>query len=136
LAESILIKENHLVGVKGPSARGPAALKDFFQKVKESRRQKLTVEMEARNRTEILWGLEAGVDILLLDNFSPRALPGVVRWIKTFCREKRGLCPLLEVSGGVTLETVASIARSGVDRISIGRLTHSAPALDFNMDVQ
>ncbi|MBI4396414.1 MAG: hypothetical protein HY548_04920, partial [Elusimicrobia bacterium] len=80
-------------------------------------------------------GLFSGSDILLLDNFPPQTLPKVTRWIRRVCAQQNLRPPLLEVSGGVTLETVKRIARAGVDRISIGRLTHSAPALDMSMDI-
>ena len=92
--------------------------------------------MEARDRREVLLALAAGVDILLLDNFAVKTLPKVVRWIEGFCRDHSLRRPVLEVSGGVTLDTVAAISRSGVDRISVGRLTHSAPALDRGLDVK
>ncbi len=74
--------------------------------------------------------------LLLLDNFSARELTTVVRWIGTVCRRWKRPRPLLEVSGGVTLNTVRPFARAGVDRISVGRLTHSAPAMDFSVDVE
>jgi nicotinate-nucleotide pyrophosphorylase (carboxylating) len=80
--------------------------------------------------------LAAGVDILLLDNFPTASLPKVVRWIGDVCRQQSLRRPLLEVSGGVDLGTVSAISRAGVDRISIGRLTHSAPALDMGLDVK
>jgi nicotinate-nucleotide pyrophosphorylase (carboxylating) len=79
----------------------------------------------------VLLGLAAGADILLLDNVAPARLARLVRWIRRHSSKTR-----LEVSGGVTLQNVGRIARAGVDRISIGRLTHSAPSLDINMDVE
>ncbi len=131
LSEAVLIKENHLDALKGGKETG-----DLPERVRAARAAGLTVEMEARGRREILLALDAGVDILLLDNFPVKSLPKVVRWIASFCREQGLRRPLLEVSGGVTLDTVAAVARSGVDRISIGRLTHSAPALDMALDVK
>jgi len=62
-------------------------------------------------------------------------LPGAVRWIRRWCAARGRKAPFLEVSGGVTLAAMPALARAGVDRVSVGRLTHSAPALDFNMDV-
>jgi nicotinate-nucleotide pyrophosphorylase (carboxylating) len=129
LAAAVLIKENHLSVI-----RTPAHVKGFFRRVAALRARGVPVEMECRNKKEIQWGLAAGADILLLDNFSPRRLPAVVRWINGLCR-RRGR-PLLEVSGGVDLAAVKVLARSGVDRISVGRLTHSARSLDINMDIK
>ena len=67
---------------------------------------------------------------ILLDNFSLRELKQAVALSKTIPKR-----PLLEASGGVHLNSVRAIAKTGVDRISIGRLTHSAPAIDFSLDV-
>lgn len=130
LSDAYLIKENHLAFYAGADGRA-----DLIRRVGRARRSGRPVEMECRDRAEILWGLEAGADILLLDNFPPRGLTAVIRWIDGLCRARGWRRPLLEVSGGVTLDRMPRLARAGVDRISIGRLTHSAPALDFNMDV-
>jgi nicotinate-nucleotide pyrophosphorylase (carboxylating) len=127
LSDAVLIKENHVECLDESTL--PA-------KVGGARAKGLTVEMEARDRREILLALSAGVDILLLDNFPVKALPKVVRWIGGVCREQGLRKPLLEVSGGVSLETVGAISRAGVDRVSVGRLTHSAPALDMGLDVK
>lgn len=131
LSSDILIKENHLSAI-----RGERDLLLFFQRVKAARRRGLRVEMECRNKKEIHWGLLAGADILLLDNFHPQRLSQVVRWVHRVCGLNQHHRPLLEVSGGVRLSTLRHIARSGVDRVSIGRLTHSVPSLDINMDIQ
>jgi len=130
LAEAVLIKENHLCFFQGK--KGAAFLSE---KIRRVHKKKLLVEMECRDKNEIQRGLAARADILLLDNFPPSRLAETVRWIKKTCREKSLRRPLLEASGGVTLERIRRIAKSGVDRISVGRLTHSAPALDMNMDV-
>ena len=91
--------------------------------------------MECRDRPEVLWGLDAGADILLLDNVPVQKLALFVRWIRSECARRGCRTPQLEVSGGVTLAVIPRLARSGVDRVSIGRLTHSAPALDMSLDV-
>lgn len=131
LSEAYLIKENHLVFYQGSAGRAELA-----RRVARARRAGRTVEMEARNRSEILWALDAGVDILLLDNMPRARLRGVVRWIKTRCAARGRRAPRLEVSGGITIAAMPALVRAGVDRVSVGRLTHSAPALDFNMDVR
>ncbi len=131
LSSAILIKENHLAAVQSEKD-----LMNFFRKVRALQRRGMTVEMECQNQKEVLWGLFSRADILLLDNFPLDRLKKITGWIKNFCRDRRMKRPLLEVSGGVTLDTVRRISRCGVDRISIGRLTHSAPILDMSLDVR
>src|SRR5262249_40670486 len=88
------------------------------------------VEVEVFDVDEALRAAAAGADLVLLDNFEParvRAAVAAVRAVHP--RERVGL----EASGGVTLENVRAFAESGVDRISVGALTHSAPALDLSL---
>jgi nicotinate-nucleotide pyrophosphorylase (carboxylating) len=129
LADMALIKENHLDAAK---SWDPEILK---QRMKLIKARGLKVEMECRDRQEIILGLKAGADILLLDNFKAPALKAAVKWINNYCRQNRVTRPLLESSGGVSLKTIRGLARSGVDRVSIGQLTHSAPSLNVNMDI-
>jgi nicotinate-nucleotide pyrophosphorylase (carboxylating) len=131
LAAAVLIKENHLAFFQGPAGR-----ERLVELVRRFRRSGRLVEMECRDRAEALWGLDAGADILLLDNIPPRRLPALVRWIRAECRVRRRPAPLLEVSGGVTLARLPALSRAGVDRVSVGALTHSAPALDMSLDVE
>lgn len=130
LSDAVLIKENHLAFYSGPKGRA-----DLIRRVKRVRQSGRWVEMECRDRPEILWALDAGADILLLDNVPVPQLKGLVGWIRRECAKRGRTAPSLEVSGGVTLELIPRLARTGVDRISIGRLTHSAPALDMSLDV-
>jgi nicotinate-nucleotide pyrophosphorylase (carboxylating) len=118
LYDAILIKENHaaLAGGVGEAVR----------RAREARPD-LPVEVECRDLDEVRQGAEAGADRLLLDNMSPAQLREAVSTART----SNG--PELEASGGVTLDTVAEIAASGVDFISVGALTHSAPSLDLSM---
>ncbi|MBL0059717.1 MAG: carboxylating nicotinate-nucleotide diphosphorylase [Elusimicrobia bacterium] len=139
LSDMVLIKENHLEFFKGPSGRA-----DLVRRVRRARgsggagknRSRRLVEMECRNRDEVRWALEAGADLLLLDNIPLRDLPAFVRWVRAEAARHPGAPPLLEVSGGVTLAAIPRLARTGVDRVSVGRLTHSAPALDMSLDVE
>jgi nicotinate-nucleotide pyrophosphorylase (carboxylating) len=87
----------------------------------------LRIEIEVTTLDELAQALAAGADIVLLDNMDMSTL-----------RKSVGLASgraLLEASGGVTLETVTGIAATGVDLISVGALTHSAPALDISLDL-
>jgi nicotinate-nucleotide pyrophosphorylase (carboxylating) len=121
LYDAILIKENHaaLAGGVGEAVRRAREAKPG-----------LTVEVECRNLEEVREGAEAGADRLLLDNMPPEQLQEAVGHVR-----EGGDRPELEASGGVTLETVAEIAATGVDYVSVGALTHSAPALDLSMAI-
>ena len=90
------------------------------------------VEIECRDAGEVAEALEAGADRLLLDNMDAEGLRAAVS-ARDAAVEAGGHRALLEASGGVTLETVAAIAETGVDFVSVGALTHSAPALDLSM---
>ena len=122
LYDAILIKENHATIVGGVG-----------EAVRRARRAKpdLTVEVECRDRDEIGEAIEAGADRLLLDNMSPIELHEAVAAARA-----DGDGPALEASGGVTLANVREIAESGVDYVSVGALTHSAPALDLSMTLE
>jgi nicotinate-nucleotide pyrophosphorylase (carboxylating) len=119
LDDAILIKENHvaLAGGLRPAVELAAAANP-----------ELPVEVECRDRAEVGEALAAGADRLLLDNMSPDELREAVA-----DRDASGSRAALEASGGVTLYNVAAIAATGVEMISIGALTHSAPALDLSM---
>jgi nicotinate-nucleotide pyrophosphorylase (carboxylating) len=121
LYDAILIKENH-AALAGGVARAIHAA--------HSARPELTVEVECRDLEEVAYALGAGAERLLLDNMSASELRKAVR-----LREAEGgtTPPLLEASGGVTMETVREVAETGVDFISVGALTHSAPSLDFSL---
>jgi nicotinate-nucleotide pyrophosphorylase (carboxylating) len=119
LFDAILIKENHtaLAGGVGEAVR----------RARETRPD-LPVEVECRDLDEVRQGVEAGADRLLLDNMTPAQLQEAVS-----AARRGGDGPELEASGGITLENVAEVAASGVDFVSVGALTHSAPALDLSM---
>jgi nicotinate-nucleotide pyrophosphorylase (carboxylating) len=121
LYDAILIKENHAAMAGGVG--------EAVRRAREARHD-LPVEVECRNLDEVRQGAEAGADRLLLDNMSPTELREAV----AVARESGG--PELEASGGVTLETVGEIAATGVDFVSVGALTHSAPALDLSMTLE
>jgi nicotinate-nucleotide pyrophosphorylase (carboxylating) len=119
LSEWILLKDNHLVGLGITEAIATA----------RDRWPGRTVECEADTIEQFEEAMTAGADLILLDNMT-------VDQVVT-CVEKRGDArrPLLEVSGGINLDTVAAYAQTGVDLIAVGALTHSAPVLDIGLDV-
>lgn len=125
LYDRAMVKDNHLV-----AEGGPPAIQQAIHRLKHER-PGVEVELEADNLDQVAVFLAMdGVDHLLLDNMSPDDLRRAVA-----LRGERPR-PLLEASGGVNLETVRGIAETGVDFISVGSLTHSAPALDIGLDFE
>jgi len=121
LYDAILIKENHIALAGGVAKAIYAA---------RGAQPQLPVEIECRDVEEAAYALGAGADRLLLDNMAPEQLRETVA-LRDAESGKDG--PALEASGGVTLDTVREIAETGVECISVGALTHSAPALDFSL---
>ena len=123
LSDAMMIKDNHLAVI---AARG-LSLGDAVKTARESLPHTVKIEIEVDRLDQIAEAIAAGADIILLDNMSPRDLREAVRVI-----DGRAIT---EASGGVNLTTVSELAASGVDVISVGALTHSAPALDIGLDV-
>lgn len=124
LDDLILIKDNHLVALRGATPNPVAAA------VRRARLlyPHLRIEVEADRQEQVEWAVAAGADIILLDNFSLEQLKESVRWIAGRAQT--------EASGGVRLESVAQIAATGVDFISSGAVTHSAGAVDLGLDFE
>jgi nicotinate-nucleotide pyrophosphorylase (carboxylating) len=119
LYDAILIKENHIALAGGLEAAVEAT---------RAAHPRIAIEVECRDAAEVEAALACGVERLLLDNMDIAALAAAVA-----AREAVGSEASLEASGGVNLDTVAAIATTGVDFISVGALTHSARALDLSM---
>jgi nicotinate-nucleotide pyrophosphorylase (carboxylating) len=120
LYDAILIKENHVAFAGGVAKAIHAA---------RSAQPEMPLEIECRDTEEVAYALGAGADRLLLDNMTPEELRQAV----SLRDAERGSGVQLEASGGISLETVRTIAETGVDFISVGALTHSAPVLDFSL---
>jgi nicotinate-nucleotide pyrophosphorylase (carboxylating) len=125
LYDAILIKENH-IALAGSLAKAVHGARTNYPD--------LAVEVECRDLEEVAYALGTGADILLLDNMDLETLRGAVKLRDENAGKGEG--PSLEASGGVDLETVRGIAETGVDLISVGALTHSAPTLDFSMLIE
>jgi nicotinate-nucleotide pyrophosphorylase (carboxylating) len=93
------------------------------------------VHVEADTRERMTEALEAGADIILLDNFTPAELTGLVAEVTAWQARTGGRRPLLEASGGITLATLDGYADTGVDLVSSGAITNSAPVLDIGLDL-
>ncbi len=122
LFDMVLIKDNHLAALRDAKPNAVAAA------VMSARKKfpKLRVEVEADTLAQVKQAVGAGADIILLDNMSLSQLRQAVRLV--------GKNANTEASGGVTLKTVRAIAKTGVDFISVGAITHSARAVDVGLD--
>ncbi|MCM1483788.1 MAG: carboxylating nicotinate-nucleotide diphosphorylase [Muribaculaceae bacterium] len=119
LFDMILIKDNH-VDFAGGIPQAVAAAKDYCK----STGRDLKIELEVRNEDEIRQALEAGVDRIMLDNFTPARTREAVKLIDGRCE--------IESSGGITIDTLRDYGECGVDFISVGALTHSVKGLDMS----
>ena len=122
LSSAILFKDNHVKMMDNLGASVVRARKEFPQVV---------IELEVESESEVEAGLDAGVDALLLDNMPPQAVATIANRVKTSFGER---APFLEVSGGITLDTIAAYASADVDGISVGALTHSAASKSIRLD--
>lgn len=119
LYDAVLIKDNHVRlagGVRQAIAAARAHAPD------------LTVEIEAQQLLEVDEALQGGADVILVDNMSLDDVREAVRRAKGRAR--------IEVSGGVTLERIPALASTGADYVSVGALTHSAPAIDISFEIE
>lgn len=145
LFDAILVKDNHLAALAHEPGGALEALRARLERLRAGARARtrrapsaqrppsfIEVEVDRLDQLEEILRWPRGVvDIVLLDNMTPALMRRAVR-----LRDRAKSSILLEASGGVTLRTVAAIARSGVDRISVGALTHSARGIDFAMEME
>lgn len=125
LYDMVLLKENHV--------RAAGGVREALEAVRERARDEgLAVEVEVESVDELRRALPGRPDRVLLDNMSVAQLRSAVR----VARRGEGGGPELEASGGVDLESAPAVAETGVDLVSVGRLTHSAPALDLSLLVE
>jgi nicotinate-nucleotide pyrophosphorylase (carboxylating) len=121
LGSGVLIKDNHIAACGSVKA----AVDSAKAKAPHSHR----IEVEVTNLGELDEALAAGAEVVLLDNMTPAQ-------VEVAAARAHGRNVLVEVSGGITLATIADYARAGADLISVGALTHSAPAVDIGLDVR
>ncbi|MFH0901733.1 MAG: carboxylating nicotinate-nucleotide diphosphorylase [Pseudomonadota bacterium] len=121
LGSGILIKDNHIAACGGVGLA--------VQRARANAPHPLRIEVEVTSLAELDEALRAGAELVLLDNLAPADVePAVAR------AHQRGA--LVEVSGGVTLERIETLARQNVDYVSVGALTHSAPAVDMSLELE
>jgi nicotinate-nucleotide pyrophosphorylase (carboxylating) len=119
LADAVLIKDNHLAAMGGNIA-------EAVRRARALARPGIVIQVECDDIAQVRAAIDAGADSVLLDNMPPSMLRECVKLVAGRA--------ITEASGGITLDTVRAAAESGVDRISVGALTHSAPALDIALD--
>ena len=127
LDDAAMVKENHLL--TGLGRTGPAAIVEAVARIRRAHPQGLPLNVEVEDLDELAAVVDAGADVVMLDNFDLDDLRRAV----AFVRARPAPRPALEATGGITLATVRAVAETGVDRISVGALTHSAPALDLSV---
>jgi nicotinate-nucleotide pyrophosphorylase (carboxylating) len=119
LSDAALVKDNHVVAAGGVAAAFEAVRQHF---------PGIDVEVEVDSLAQLEEVLDAGADLVLLDNFTPEQLREAV--VITAGRAR------LEASGGLSLDVAAEVASTGVDYLAVGALTHSAPVLDIGADLR
>jgi nicotinate-nucleotide pyrophosphorylase (carboxylating) len=123
LHDMVMIKDNHIAAAGGITAAVEA--------VRRQNDRGLRVEVETTSLEEVREALAAGVDRIMFDNMSPELMRAAVAVVRATSPR-----PETEASGGITLDTIRAYAETGVDFISIGALTHSAPALDLSLQLR
>ncbi len=124
LGDGVLIKDNHIAIAGGVAIA--------IQQARHAVSHLQKIEIEVEDFAQLHAALTAGADAILLDNMSPEQTREAVHLVRS---RPRGDEILLESSGGITLQTVRSYAEAGVDLISVGALTHSAPAVDISLEM-
>jgi nicotinate-nucleotide pyrophosphorylase (carboxylating) len=119
LSDAAMVKDNHVVAAGGVAAAYRAVRQTFPD---------VPVEVECDSVEQVREAIEAGADLLLLDNMSTEMLRECVRVVEGRAR--------LEASGGLSLDRAREVAETGVDYLSVGALTHSAPVLDLGFDLR
>lgn len=128
LYDAVLIKDNHLAGT--PLELLAGRLTETAEQARQLNPDLKFVEVEVDTLEQLAQVLKAPIDIALLDNMPPDMLTQAIA-----IRNEHAPAIELEASGGVSLDTIGDIAKTGVDRISVGALTHSAPSLDIGLDI-
>ncbi|HWC76674.1 MAG TPA: carboxylating nicotinate-nucleotide diphosphorylase [Blastocatellia bacterium] len=120
LDDGVLIKDNHIALGGG--------VKRTVELARRSVHHLMKIEVEVSTRSQLREALAAGADVIMLDNLSPEEVKQCVAIIRSESKDT-----LIEASGGVSLETVRELAECGVDMISVGAITHSAPSVDISL---
>lgn len=136
LYDQILIKDNHLKAMG--TEKENDTISRLVKKAREQIKNGTLIEVEVEDLCQIREVMDAGVDIILFDNMEPSKIREAVEMVKEFENSRgagSGRAILTEASGNITIENVEEYADAGVDRISVGAITHSVRALDISFDI-
>ncbi len=145
LQDAAMVKDNHLKALFESKTKSDAM--SAILRLRSRLNKQIPLMIEADTSADVALALDAGADVIMLDNMTLAQVKKAVRQIRSHSnraqlplqfrsRPQPQPQPLIEVTGGVSLANVRAIARCGVDRISVGRITHSAPSLDISLDVE
>ena len=124
LQDAVMIKDNHLMG-------NPDILQAILKSKQDNPAKDIQIEVDTKDQLEI--ALQSEADSILLDNFKPETLPDIIQMIRSSIRGKN---IYIELSGGITADTLANFCIEGVDGISMGALTHNIQSKDISLDIQ
>lgn len=124
LFDGVLIKDNHVIAAGG--------VKNAIEAIRNKIPHQLKIEVEVKDFKELDEAIESKADIIMLDNMGVEQIKEAVEKIRSSSLNN---C-LIEVSGGITLTNVEEICKTGIDIISVGAITHSAPAIDFSLEFE
>jgi nicotinate-nucleotide pyrophosphorylase (carboxylating) len=131
LFDMAMLKNNHIDAAGGIAAAVALLIRTGFLR----RKPRLRLCVEARTAAEAVEATVTGADIVMLDNMSPVEIRATVRQMRAQARRLASPMPEVEISGGIRPEDLKALGRLPVQRISVGRLTHSAPAIDISMRI-
>lgn len=134
LEDAILAKDNHLQIIRNMHLKPGAVLDKTLTRKKLKKKIKF-IEIEAVSLEDVWEAIRAKADVIMLDNMDSHTMKKAIALIKATRNATGVSTPLIEISGGVTLKNVKKLSQLGVDRVSIGALTHSAPALNLSLEV-
>jgi nicotinate-nucleotide pyrophosphorylase (carboxylating) len=130
LWDQVLVKSNHLLFAAAAASSSRRPLEAAIAAARAHTGGRVPLEIEVFDADEAVRAAEAGADLILLDNFTPERVRAAVAAVRSRVPRERAL---LEASGGIVLENVRAFAEAGVERISVGALTHSPVALDLSL---
>lgn len=136
LYDQILIKDNHLKAIGSEKENG--AINSLVKKAREQIESGMLIEVEVEDLCQVRNVVNAGADIILFDNMEPSKIKKAVDMVKKYEKNQGSRTDkaiLTEASGNITLQNIEEYAEAGVDRISVGAITHSARALDISFDI-
>lgn len=141
LYDQVLIKDNHLSILNNATITDKnqkdkdASIIDVVQSIKAQISKDILIELEVDLVEKISEALESRADIIMFDNMNPNQIKDSLNIVDDWCCKTKEKRPIIEVSGGITLENITNIACKGIDRIAIGAITHSVKALDISLEI-